>query len=102
MAPAMASASPGGPMSPKIGGPDWLQAYQAQQSTAAPTSLQVPNTQPIQSLGGATNSTEAYANRLLKEAEVYSQNGDFAGADQRYQAASKLLPQVDKVEPATD
>lgn len=103
--PQIANALPGGPMSPKIGGPDWLQAYQAQQPAgagAAPSAQQVPNTQPQQSLGSSSNSTEAYANRLLKEAEVYSKNGDFAGADQRYQAASKLLPQVDKVEPATD
>lgn len=103
--PQMASALPGGPMSPKIGGPDWLQSYQAQQPSeagAVPDAPKVPVTQPQQALGSSSNSTEAYANRLLKEAEVYSKNGDFAGADQRYQAASKLLPQVDKVEPATD
>lgn len=41
------------------------------------------------------SKTEKYANRLLDEAAIYSQNGDFDGADKRYQAAFKLLPQVE-------
>lgn len=93
--PPMASAAPGiGPLSPKSGGPDWLQAYQAQQQLGqlqAPQSLLQPQRK---------NSTEAYAQRLIAEAEVYSREGDFGGADQRYQAAVKMLPQVDKIETA--
>lgn len=98
----MASAMPGGPMSPNIGGPDWMQHYQQQQAKQ-------PEQQPVGNfpgtppqLGGQQNSTQAYADRLLKEAAIYSKNGDFDGADKRYQAAVKLMPQVDKIEPARD
>jgi hypothetical protein len=91
MSAPMASAMPGGAMSPKVGGPDWMQQYQAAQP-AAPVTQAAPRQQQ--------NSTEAYANRLMQEAAVYSQNGDFDGADKRYQAAVKLMPQVDKIETA--
>jgi hypothetical protein len=41
--PTMASAMPGiGPNSPKIGGPDWLQAYQASQQSGAPAANVAP------------------------------------------------------------
>lgn len=88
---AMASAMPGGANSPKVGGPDWMQQYE-QQAPAAPAAPAAARQRP--------NQTEQYANRLMQEAAVYSQNGDFDGADKRYQAAVKLLPQVEKIETA--
>lgn len=66
--------------------PDWAMSSQAPQSSA-------PQTQP-------GSLAALHANRLLQEADVYSRNGDYAGADQRYQAAAKLIPQVDKIETA--
>jgi hypothetical protein len=83
----MASAMPGvGPMSPKIGGPEWLQAYQAQQPQAAPAQAQpTPSAAP-------ENMRMAMANRLLQEAQVYAKYGDFDSANKRYEAATKLQP----------
>lgn len=56
----------------------------------APASAQgAPASQP------KVTRTEKYANRLLDEAAIFSQNGDFESADKRYQAAFKMLPQVE-------
>jgi hypothetical protein len=95
-APQMASAAPGlGPMSPKVGGPDWLQAYQQQQPPAPQPGASLA--QPMQ----RGNLTAATANRLLREAEVYSKHGDFDAANKRYEAATKLMPEVSKIETAS-
>lgn len=90
----MASVMPGGAMSPKIGGPDWMQAYQQQQGSQLPSAAATSQGQ----LSPPQNIAQAQADRLMKEAAVYSKFGDFDGADKRYQAAAKLLPEVNKIE----
>lgn len=90
----MASVVPGGAMSPKIGGPDWMQAYQQQQGSQLPSAAATSQGQ----LSPPQNIAQAQADRLMKEAAVYSKFGDFDGADKRYQAAAKLLPEVNKIE----
>ena len=58
--------------------------------------------QPPAPSNNRVSKTEQYAQRLLDEAAVYSQYGDSDGADKRYQAAIKLLPQVQNIEAARD
>lgn len=87
------------PLSSGADSPDWLQQYQ-QQRGAAPQIPAPASTAGSMAPQPGQNMTQQYANRLLQEAEVYSRNGDFAGADQRYQAAAKLIPEVSKIEVA--
>jgi len=83
----MASVMPGGAMSPKAGGPDWMQNYQQQAGGA----MQVA---PLAPAGAAprANRTDAWAQNALQVAQVYYENGDI-------DSANKLMEQVQKLRP---
>lgn len=83
---SMASASPGGAMSPKVGGPDWLQSYQAQQ----PQHLGQPSTQTKPQ----RNMTRAFTDQLIAKANIYAEEGDDATALKMYEQATKFMPKV--------
>lgn len=101
-----ASAFPGGPMSPKIGGPDWMQAYQSSQPQ--------PMTQP-QGMPGASASANSpfpqvdtdslnqrVAAHLARQAQIHIEEGDIDGGNKLYEQATKYLPEVNKIEAAQD
>jgi len=98
---AMASAMPGGPMSPKIGGPDWLQNYQQQAGDQMPapqaSSMQMPST-PQSGATQRVNHTQALVQRLMDEADIYASHEDFKGAKERYELAQKWMPEVKSIE----
>lgn len=48
------------------------------------------------------NQTQQSAERLLAAADIYASEDDFEGAEKRYKAAASLLPQVERIEIATD
>lgn len=48
------------------------------------------------------NQTQQSAERLLAAADVYASEDDFDGAEKRYKAAAALMPQVDRIDIATD
>lgn len=81
----MASAMPGAEGSPKIGGPDWLQAYQQQNGLQ----LRPP------AGGKPANQTDAYVQRLVSMAQVYAEEGNLEGANKLYEQAAKLRPEFD-------
>jgi hypothetical protein len=81
----MASALPGGAMSPKIGGPDWLQAFQQQNGLQLPTSTQ-PGAAP------RGNQTDAYVQRMMTIAQAHADEGDIDGATKIYEQVQKLRP----------
>jgi hypothetical protein len=97
----MASAMPGGPMSPKIGGPDWLQAYQASQPSAlaaAPAVAAPPAATMSAPSAAPGNLTAQVAARLTSQAQIHAEEGDFDGANKLYEQATKFLPEVNKIE----
>lgn len=51
---------------------------------------------------GKPNRTQQHVKRLMDEAEIYASEGDFENADKRYKSASGLMPQVERIEMATD
>lgn len=83
---AIASAAPGGEMSPKVGGPDWLQAYQAQNPQQLGQSQ--PQTKPQR------NQTRAFTDQLIAKANIYAEEGDDATALKMYEQATKFMPKV--------
>lgn len=88
--PMMASAMPGdGPNSPKIGGPDWLQTYQQQNGLGLPSSPALPS-QPA----APRNRTQEWAERLMSEAQIFAQEGDYEGAVKRMELAQKFQPEA--------
>jgi hypothetical protein len=76
----MASFALGGAMSPKVGGPDWMQTHQAQQPTMQPRPQK--------------NATRAFADNLIAKANIYAEEGDDATAIKMYEQASKFMPKV--------
>lgn len=98
--------------------PDWMKPQQPAQGgmSGLPSIGTAPGGTPASPFGGfgmsappkpaqpaapaakPVNATENYVNRLMQEAAVYSQNGDFDGADKRLAAAAKLMPEVNKME----
>lgn len=85
-----ASSMPGGEGSPKVGGPDWMQAFEAQKPPAAPAQSQ------------PSGGKQAMVQRFLKQAEVYAINGDPDTANKLYEHAAKFMPEVSKIEVAMD
>lgn len=87
----MASMMPGGPMSPRVAGPDWMQAYQSQTPQQPAQAAQAA---PVQQLAAASpqDLQADTAQRLLKEAAIRSKYGDNDGANKLYEAAVKLQP----------
>lgn len=77
----MASAMPGGQGSPKIGGPDWLQAYQTTQPTTAPAMQPQPQ-----------QAASPYQQRM-SEAQALRSQGFHAQADAAEAAALKFKPE---------
>ena len=51
---------------------------------------------------GKPNRTQQHVERLMGEAEIYASEGDFENADKRYKSAAGLMPQVDRIDIATD
>lgn len=102
--PAAAAAQPQQAAPPIQPGPNSPILPNSQPEWARPQQQQQPMTQPPAAAPKLTqkNLTQDYASRLLQEAEVYSRNGDFDGADKRYQAAAKLLPKVNKIDAGID
>lgn len=99
----MASAMPGGPMSPKTGGPDWMQAWQASQPQDLPGAASMGTTAPAATAPAAaqpdaSNLTQQLTARLTHQAQIYSEEGDFATANKLYEQAAKFLPEVNKIE----
>lgn len=56
----------------------------------------------MQGGGKRPNQTQQSAERLLAAADVYASEDDFDGAEKRYKAAAALMPQVDRIDIATD
>lgn len=48
------------------------------------------------------NQTQQSAERMLAAADIYASENDFDNAEKRYKAAAALLPQVERIEVATD
>lgn len=99
----MASAMPGGLMSPKIGGPDWLQAYQQQNGLQLP--MQSVSRSPNFNDQGSTsvpNLTQSVLARMTQEAQIRSEEGDLDGANKLYEHAVKFMPEVNKIEASLD
>lgn len=86
----MASFAPGGAMSPKVGGPDWAQAYQAQQPER---SAMQPRTQK--------SATRTFADSLISKANIYSEEGDDATALKMYEQAMKFMPKAKDLKQVT-
>lgn len=82
VAPQMASAMPGGSDSPKIGGPDWMQAFQAGQLAPAPSA-------PQQAAQG-----DPYSQRMATAQQLRG-NGFHAEADAQEAAALKFKPKFE-------
>lgn len=80
-APPMASAMPSGPDSPKVGGPDWMQTFQAGQP--APAAARAPQAQPSQS--------DPYSQRMALAQQLRGA-GFHAEADAQEAAALKFKP----------
>lgn len=51
---------------------------------------------------GRPNMTQQTVERMMAEAEIYASEGDFDKAEKRYKAASGFMPQVDRIDIATD
>jgi len=51
---------------------------------------------------GRPNMTQQTVERMMAEAEIYASEGDFDKAEKRYKAVSGLMPQVDRIDIATD
>jgi hypothetical protein len=81
-APQAASAMPGGPMSPKVGGPDWMQAFQADQPAPAARA-------PQQAALG-----DPYSQRMVLAQELRGA-GHHAEADAQEAAALKFKPKYE-------
>lgn len=81
--PLMASSMPGGPNSPKVGGPDWMQSFQAGQPPAPAASAAAPQAQS----GGA----DPYAQRMGLAQQLRGA-GFHAEADAQEAAALKFKP----------
>lgn len=101
----MASAMPGGSMSPKTGGPDWLQSYQAS-APAMPTPTATPDSAPSQATSPAqaqpTSLTQSVMARLTRQAQIHAEEGDMDGANKLYEQATKFMPEVNKIEVGQD
>ena len=97
----IASAAPGGPMSPKIGGPEWFQAWQAQNPSAvadgAPRQVEAQaGQQPL------ANLTQKVMAGLASQADIRAQEGDIEGANKLYEQAVKYMPEVNRIEASLD
>lgn len=96
----MASAMPGGAMSPKIGGPDWMQNFQQQAGGQMPGAQApmpggaAPRTSPIE----RRNLTQELLYKAANEAQIRSEEGDIDGANKAWERATKFLPEVHKIE----
>ncbi len=88
------------------GAPD--AAPSSQQSSMAGVDLLKLGFSPTQAMammrGGAgrPNMTQQAAERMLAAADIYASKNDFDNAEKRYKAATALMPQVDRIEIATD
>ncbi|CUI03872.1 hypothetical protein BN2497_2521 [Janthinobacterium sp. CG23_2] len=82
-----ASAAPGGPMSPKTGGPDWMQQFQSSSGASAVPPQQRQS--PMQTPGSDRQSAIAY---LTNEAQVRTEEGDIEGASKALEHLAKLSP----------
>ncbi|MCE3606918.1 hypothetical protein LXA47_25415 [Massilia sp. P8910] len=88
-----AGAAPGvGPMSPKTGGPDWMQQFQAASGAGTPQAQPQPAMRPP---GNEKQSAVAY---LTHVAQVRTEEGDIEGANKAWEHVAKLSPEVNKIE----
>lgn len=83
---ALGSMAPGGPGSPKTGGPDWMQAWQAQQPS-------MPQGGAPAAPGGQQGLRQQQIDRLTREAQIRESEGDIAGANRALAEAMKLMPE---------
>ena len=85
-------ATAGGQASTPSGVGDWLKM-------GLPPALAMSMAQ-----GGSKrpNQTQQSAERMLAAADIYASENDFDNAEKRYKAAASLLPQVERIEIATD
>lgn len=83
---ALGSMAPGGPGSPKTGGPDWMQAWQAQQPS-------MPQGGAPAAPGGQRGLRQQQIERLTREAQIRESEGDIAGANRVLAEAMKLMPE---------
>lgn len=84
-------ATAGGTASALSGVSDWL-------NTGLPPAVALSMARG----GHRPNKTQQSAERLLAAADVYASEDDFDGAEKRYKAAASLMPQVDRIDIATD
>jgi hypothetical protein len=89
---AMPRSTPSGQSSAGPQGAEWL-------SMGLPTEFALSM---MQGGRGKPNRTQQHVERLMGEAEIYASEGDFENADKRYKSASSLMPQVERIEMATD
>lgn len=73
-------------------GPDWMKLGL---SPALAVSM-------LQGGPGRPNMTHQAISRMMAEAEIYASEGDFDRAEKRYKAVTGLMPQVDRIDIATD
>jgi hypothetical protein len=91
-APGMPRSAPSGQPSAGPQGAEWL-------SMGLPPEFALSM---MQGGRGKPNRTQQHVERLMGEAEIYASEGDFENADKRYKSASSLMPQVERIEMATD
>jgi hypothetical protein len=91
-APAMPRSAPSGQPSAGPQGAEWL-------SMGLPPEFALSM---MQGGRGKPNRTQQHVERLMGEAEIYASEGDFENADKRYKSAAGLMPQVDRIDIATD
>lgn len=78
-----ASFAPGGAMSPKVGGPEWMQSYEAQQPKG-------PKANPTPTLADPMMRVNYY----LEQADIYASNGRQDQANKLIEQATKFMPKV--------
>lgn len=88
----MPGAAASGAISGSSGLSDWLK-------TGLPPAVAMSM---AQSGHRRSNQTQQSAERLLAAADIYASEDDFEGAEKRYKAAAALMPQVDRIDIATD
>lgn len=90
----MPGGAPGGQASKELGMADWLRFGMSPQQAISMSKSQ----------GGRprSNMTQKAAERMLAAADIYASENDFDNAEKRYKAATALMPQVDRIEIATD
>ncbi len=90
----MPGAAPGGQAPKTFGMADWLRFGMSPQQAMAMGNPQGGR--------GRSSMTQKAAERMLAAADIYAAGDNFEGAEKRYKAAAALMPQVDRIDVATD